>query len=173
MPLKPNLHGRSADSWWADSVPTTGPTGTAALWRGGFFTVNDAGFIAGARVYVPAADDGIRFFYLSTNNTPPGPEKVGSFVNQHAANGAAMWLQAWVHPRMPVKAGDLVMVFCTFPVGRRFQTTNALAGGAVTHGPLTLTAGLQLINTVNFNTSPTSDLNAYGVDVLFEWPAGT
>lgn len=156
-------HGALALSWWGDTVPSTGPTGTATIWVGNQIGFEVGGFLVGFRAYVANAKDGNFIAMLWKRDSQ---EIVVAEKFRIRASSGNQWHQTWRLPRYRVELSTVYRFGILFGGGAKFQTTNALTS-AVTHNNITFENGWTSTNIFPILTAPTLTANAQGVDVLF------
>ena len=156
-------HGATSASWWGATAPTTGPTGTAAIWvinRIGFEAV---GRVMGFRCYVDNTQDGNYIAMLWERDSKT--IRLAHHFRVRASTGNA-WHQTWLKQPYRIQLSTVYDVGILFGAGRRYSTTNALTS-AVQHGDITFENGWTSTNIFPVLVTPSLTANAQGVDVLF------
>lgn len=157
--------GKQADNWWGLTAPTTGPTGTTAIWLGLEFGIEVEGWFQGFRHYVASGDDGNYFGVLWDKTTL---EVLKSFAfRPNPSQPANYWHNCWVKPQLlhsDTNRGYRLAIL--YPVGKRFQTTGALASN-VTHHNITFVKGFTSTALSIVTATPTLSTFAPGIDILF------
>lgn len=158
-------HGIKSVSWWGATVPTTGPTGTSALWLGVQFGIEVPGWIQGFRVYVDSTEDGNYWAVLWDRNTLEVLRALSFRVR--AQLGANAWQQGWIRPQL--RHDDTARSYrlaVLMPVGKRYQTNNRLTA-AVQQNNITFENGFTSTALAIVRATPTLSTFAPGVDILF------
>jgi hypothetical protein len=159
-----DAHGGKTPSWWDATAPTTGPTGTAAIWvmnRGGFEV---PGRVFGFRCYVANTIDGN---YIAMMWERDSKEiAIAHHFRVRASSGNA-WHQTWTKQPYRIKLSTVYDIGVLYGNGRKFQTTNALTS-AVRHGDITFENGWTSTNIFPVLVTPSLTANAQSVDVLFK-----
>ena len=159
----PRPHGTQSASWWGAGVPTSGPTGTTALWLGLNVQFVHPGRLFGVRGYRQSSfSEGLVGHFWNTS----GPQMLSGFAFKDVVTGTG-WQQCWLHPTVRVNTSDVYAIGVLFAQGGRMQSTGALTI-PVTHGDLTFRAGWTSTNLAPWLVVPTPNSNAYGIDVLFQ-----
>lgn len=158
-------HGWISESWWSSTIPTTGPTGTTAIWQGLKFGIETDGIIEGFRAFIPALDDGNYWGVLWDFTTK---ELIRALqFRMRADTSINDWHQCWILPR--IKHTDVnrnYYLAILYPVGKRFFTSSVL-GSPVQHGNITFVAGFTSTALAIDLSTPTLNTNAPGIDILF------
>lgn len=160
-------HGIPAVSWWGNTVPTTGPTGTTTTWVGAVFRITVPGRIAGLRLWdaTNAAPASSLAMLLDDSFQPSLYAGVRGI--QMAANQAAKWHQIWFRPWYRPAVGVDLFTVAMYVGGGFFRNNNALSAGPVTRNGIQFRNSFQSTALDLTNATPTLNLNANAVDVLF------
>lgn len=157
-------HGWISESWWATTVPTTGPTGTTAIWQGADFGLEAIGLIEGFRVFIPSTQDGNYIGFLWDANSS---ETLRGFNFRIRNDSGNAWHQTWILPRIKhVDTNRHYRMAVMLARGARFSTASLLTS-PVTHGNVTMINGWTSTNLTPDLVAPTLTTTAMGVDVLF------
>jgi hypothetical protein len=158
-----NRHGRLAVSWWGSTIPTTGPTGTTAIWNGLQIKFLVPGVVAGFRHYLQFQDQGGSLGYFADD---PTGTILGAFHWHPRTTGQPAWHQCWSKPYVRVNTTDDYFLYAMYVSGLYYQNTNALTS-PVAHNNIQLLKGWTQTGSQPFTGLPTFNNNAYGIDVLF------
>lgn len=158
------VHGVSASSWWGSTAPPTEVTATTPTWVGITFWITVPGRIFGFREYVVAGQDGNSRVFLWT----PEPITQRSYVFRPRVTGANGWQQCWIQPtyRPPINTDLRLAVL--YPAGQYFRQVNALSPSPITRNGIQFRQGWQTTSLVPETATLTTNLNANGIDILFQ-----
>lgn len=159
----PGNHGFPTPSWWGASAPVTRVTIASPTYIGMGFQFTAPGRIFGFRLYNDAGAF-IAPWGVLWNDTAGPLLSVKNFAISSSPGG---WRNAWIHPTVRVNTSDFyrLMILAT---SSYYRTNTRFSGGPITTNNIKMAGGLitTLINpTIG---APTSNTNAYGVDVLFK-----
>lgn len=158
-------HGVLATSWWGATVPTTGPTGTAATWVGVTCRFGVAGRVAGFRFYVPTGNDGA--MRCSLWDFPLTTQHRAAWARERSDTSGPGWQQVWFPKWLRVTLDPFeYRVAVLFPSGGFFRN-NTVLGGSVVHNNIRYVASFQSTSLVPELAAISTNTNANAVDVLF------
>jgi hypothetical protein len=157
---------RTASTWWGATTPPTGPVGTATTWVGWDLGFSAEGRIAGFRQYVDNGVDGNWYGFIYDPDAHV-VLRARHWRPRKTTTGAA-WHQTWFNPMLRISQSGTLRLAVLFIGGHYYRQNNAIpSGSSVTHNGIGLIASWQSTAIFPFSTSPTQNLNANAIDILF------
>lgn len=121
------------------------------------------GRVAGFRAYINNGQDGNSHAVLWNGNTF---ELLAAARFRIRATTGNQWHQAWFRPWVRINTSDFFNFAVLYPVGQKFQTTNALTS-TVNHNGIEFNNGFTSTNASVYTATLTLNANAQAVDLLF------
>lgn len=160
-----DYHGKPASSWWGDTLPLVGPTGTATTWVGVQLKFTVSGKLAGFRQYLDTGFDGNLWAVIWDQNTRETFRAYYWRIRVNPSGGRA-WHQTWIRPMLRIDTTieyNLAVMFS----GGHFFRNNTVLGAPVTHNDIQFVQSFQTTALIPPSASITYNTNANAVDALF------
>ena len=156
-------HGAPAVSWW-NSIPTTGPTGTATTWVGNQLFFDVPGRVAGFRFYVANGQDGNSRCTMWNRDTVV--VHVACVARPRITTGD-QWQQVWFRPWLRIDETSLWRFAVCYPGGKFFRNNSILTGFGISRNGMTFHRGFTTTSLTPEIATITELSNAHAVDLLF------